>query len=278
MKFLEGLINIINIEMSEPAVFGGFHLFCILAVTLVSIYLARMADCSERSFRQVTGAMFLVMLVLELMKQTLFSMSVEGGRVIYQYNWSDFPFQLCSTPLYVLPLLAFLPDGWLRDSAAAYTMTFAFIGGLTTYIVPSSIFTTSVFRNIQTVVHHGIQIVSGIYTASHYRRRLSRRLFLLGTALFSVFYLVANLMNTAGYKLFVALGFFEEGDTFNMFYVSPRADQSTPVFDSLFNLISPVAFIVLYFVVLTLISAGIMYAVRKLTELSDRRKTEGRAE
>jgi hypothetical protein len=63
-----------------------------------------------------------------------------------------------------------------------------------------------------------------------------------------------------------------------MFYVSPRADQSTPVFDSLFNLIPPVAFIVLYFVVLTLVSAGIMYAVRKLTELSDRRKTEGRAE
>jgi hypothetical protein len=233
-----------------------------------------MADCSERNFRRVTGAMFLVMFALELVKQTLFSMSVEGGRVIYQYNWSDFPFQLCSTPLYVLPLLAFLPDGWLRDSAAAYTMTFAFIGGLTTYIVPSSIFTTSVFRNIQTVVHHGIQIVSGVYTASHYRRRLSRRLFLLGTALFSVFYLVANLLNTGGYKLFVALGFFEEGDTFNMFYVSPRADQSTPVFDSLFNLIPPVAFIVLYFVVLTLVSAGIMYAVRKLTELSQRKEAE----
>jgi hypothetical protein len=274
MKFLEGLINIINIEMSEPAAFGGFHLFCILAVALVSIYLTRMADCSERNFRRVTGAMFLVMFALELVKQTLFSMSVEEGRVIYQYNWSDFPFQLCSTPLYVLPLLAFLPDGWLRDSAAAYTMTFAFIGGLTTYIVPSSIFTTSVFRNIQTVIHHGIQIASGVYTASHYRRRVSRRLFLLGTTLFSAFYLVANLLNTAGYKLFVALGFFEEGEKFNMFYVSPRADQSTPVFDSLFNLIPPVAFIVLYFVVLTLISAGIMYAVRKLTELSQRKEAE----
>ena len=279
MKLLEGLISVINIEMEEPAAYGGFHLFCALVVAFLGALLAlRYKDSGDRTFRQVIGAMFFVMFAFELMKQTLFCMSVEEGRVVYEYNWTDFPFQLCSTPLYVLPLLAFAPDGWLRDMAAAYTMTFAFIGGLAPYIVPGTIFTTSVFRNIQTVIHHGVQIVSGVYTASHCRRRVSRRLYLLGVGLFSALYLVANLLNTVGYKLLVSLGAFEEGYSFNMFYVSPRADQSTPMLNDFFDLVSPIAFIVVYFIALCFGAALIMYAVRKLTELSDRRKTEGRAE
>ena len=278
MKLLEGLISVINIEMEEPTAYGGFHLFCIFLVVLASVILVRKNDSGERTFRRVIGVMFLVMLTLEIVKETLFCMSVTEGRVVYEYNWTDFPFQLCSTPLYVLPLLAFAPDGWLRDMAAAYTMTFAFIGGLATYIVPGTIFTTSVFRNIQTVIHHGVQIVSGVYTASHCRRRVSRRLYLLGVGLFSALYLVANFLNTVGYRLLVSLGAFEEGGSFNMFYVSPRADQSTPMLNDFFDLVSPIAFIVVYFIALCFGAVLIMYAVRKLTELSDRRKTEGRAE
>ncbi|MBQ7343934.1 MAG: YwaF family protein [Clostridia bacterium] len=275
MKLLEGLVYISNIEMEEPTAFGGFHLFCVLVVAFLGALLAlRYKDSGECTFRRLIGAMFIVMLAFELMKQTLFCMSVEEGRVVYEYNWTDFPFQLCSTPLYVLPLLAFLPDGRLRDMAAAYTMTYALIGGLSTYIVPSTIFTTSVLRNIQTVVHHGIQIVSGVYTASHYRRRMSRRFFLSGVTLFSALYLVANLLNTVGYKLLVLLGAFEEGYSFNMFYVSPRADQSVPILNELFDLVSPVVFILLYFVVLSLGAALIMYAVYKLTQLSDRKSAE----
>jgi len=278
MKLLEGLISVINIEMEEPTAYGGFHLFCIFLVVLASVILVRKNDSDERTFRRVIGVMFLVMLTLEIVKETLFCMNVAEGRVVYEYNWTDFPFQLCSTPLYVLPLLAFAPDGWLRDMAAAYTMTFAFIGGLATYIVPGTIFTTSVFRNIQTVIHHGVQIVSGVYTASHCRRRVSRRLYLLGVGLFSAFYLVANFLNTVGYRLLVSLGALEEGESFNMFYVSPRADQSTPMLNDFFDLVSPIAFIVVYFIALCFGAALIMYAVRKLTELSDKRKTEGMAE
>ena len=275
MKLLEGLVYISNIEMEEPTAFGGFHLFSILLVVFLGTLLALgHKDSGEGTFRRVIGAMFFVMLGFEIVKQTVLCMSVEEGRIVYEYNWTEFPFQLCSTPLYVLPLLAFLPDGWLRDMAAAYTMSYAFIGGLATYIVPSTIFTTSVLRNIQTVVHHGIQIVSGVYTASHFRRRMGRRFFLSGVALFSALYLVANLLNTVGYKLLVSLGAFEEGYIFNMFFVSPRADQSTPAFNEIFDLVSPAMFIILYFVVLTLCSAAIMYAVYKLTEISDRKSAE----
>ena len=107
---------------------------------------------------------------------------------------------------------------------------------------------------------------------------MSRRLYLLGVGLFSAFYLVANFLNTVGYRLLVSLGALEEGESFNMFYVSPRADQSTPMLNDFFDLVSPIAFIVVYFIALCFGAALIMYAVRKLTELSDKRKTEGMAE
>lgn len=266
MKLLERLIDISNIEVEEPTAFGGFHLFCVLVVISLGTFLAlRMRDSSDLTFRRIIGGMFLLMLVFEVTKQTLFCMSVSEGGVRYEYDWDAFPFQLCSTPLYVLPLLAFLPDGTLRDAAAAYTMTFAFIGGVSVFIVPGTIFTPYLIKNIQTTVHHGIQVVSGMYTASHYRKRVNRRFYLLAVALFSALYLVANLLNTVGYSLLVKLGAFEEGYPFNMFYVSPRADQSAPVLNEFFDLVSPVIFIVLYFVVLSLCSAVVMYAVHRFT-------------
>lgn len=270
MRLLERIVDISNIEAEEPIAFGGFHLFCaLLAVAISAILCVKLRDRSDRVYRRIICAMFIVMFLFEVYKETILAMSTDTGKIVYEYDWNAFPFQLCSTPLYVLPLLAFLPDSPMRDAAAAYTMTFAFIGGVSVFLVPSSVFTPFVFMNVQTMVHHGIQVISGAFTAAHYRRRVDKRFYLLGAGMFSVFFLIANLLNTLGYDLLVRLGAFEEGFQFNMFYISPRPDQTMPVLDNLFDLVSPILFIMLYYLVLLLGAALVCYCVIRLNNLCE---------
>lgn len=268
MKLIEGIINFFNIETQEPAPYGGLHLSFLFLVIFISILLVSKRDSSDAAFRIIIGVISVVMITFEGAKQVSTSMTVSEGAILFSYDWSSFPFQLCSTPLYVLPVLALLPDGRARDVAAAYTMTFGFIGGVAVYLVPQTIFTAFPAVNIQSLIHHGLQIVSGVYTAAYYRRRISGSFFLGGQVLFTVMITVANLLNTVVYDALVSHGFMEEGDGFNMFYISPRADQTPPIFEEFFKSIPPALFIVGYYLLLTAGAVVIMSAVRKAYESS----------
>ena len=273
MALITEIIELVNTETAEPRVLGILHLSFIFAVLCVTVFFCvKLCDVSDATFRRVIGGAFFVMLTLEILKQVFSSMSVSDGEIVYGYVWSAFPFQLCSTPLYVLPMLAFLPDGKLRDCVASYTMTFALAGGLVTYIFPKTILTGRMIINVQTLIHHGLQIITGVYTAAYYRRKIDRRFFLGGVSVFAVVFAIANFLNTVGYKLFVSLGIMSDGEAFNMFYISPRADQTVPILSDFFNWFHPIVFIAGYFVVLTLSAALLTYIARTVYTLAQKRE------
>ena len=272
MGFITKMINFVHTEAAEPRAFGILHLLFIFMVIGISVLLCvKLRDASDSTFRTVIGGAFFVMLMLEVLKQIFVPMSIIDGEIVYDYVWGDFPFQLCSTPLYVLPFLSFLPDGRVRDLAASYTMTFALIGGVAVYLTPKTVFSCRVAINVQTMIHHGLQIITGVFTAAYYRHRLNRRFFLGGVSVFAVLFLVANVFNTVGYDFLVSHGFMAEGETFNMFYVSPRADQTTPIFAEIFKSVPPIVFILGYFVVLTLGAALIIYCTKQICAYCEKR-------
>lgn len=273
MKVMEKFITWINTEGDIPSAFGILHILFTLSVIAVSILLfLKFRDADDRTFRIIIGVVFGVMLFGELIKQIFMNMSIEDGRVIYTYNWSQIPFQLCSTPLYVLPFLSFLPDSRLRDFAASYTMTVGLIGGIAVYLTPKTVFSTRIFTNLHTMIHHGIQIISGVYTAIYYRRRINRRFYTDGICVFALMFIIANLLNTVGYDILVANGLIMEGDSFNMFYVSPRADQATPVLSDLLKSFPPIIYILGYFVFVAIGALIISYFTSYVYKTSRRRR------
>ena len=50
--------------------------------------------------------------------------ALDNNTLIKDYTWSSFPFQLCSTPLYILPLIIFLKDNKvvIVDQQCKYNM------------------------------------------------------------------------------------------------------------------------------------------------------------
>jgi len=199
------------------------------------------------------------MFLFELYKQIFFCLDKVDGAYVYNYNWEDLPFQLCSTPLYVLPLLALLRDGPARDFVASYTMSYALIGAIAVFLVPDTVFTTFGMLNVQTMIHHGIQFVTGLFTAAWYRKRLTRKFYLKGWSVFVIVFTIAMILNTVFHDYLIDSGRLTVEDNFSMFFLNPDQKFEIPAFEWFFDRITSHEFILLYFIGLPFCSAIIMH-------------------
>ena len=279
MSLLERICNIVNIEIEEPAPYGWLHLLCALAVLLLTVFLCiKIVKAGDGAFRAVIIVCWVVMFLFEVAKQTLFPLAMEEGVIVYDYSWVDFPFQLCSTPIYVLPLLGFLRDGKVRDFAASYIMTVGLIGGIAVYLSPGTVLVPTMVKNVQSMTHHGIQVLTGILTAVYYRKRINKTFFLKGMAVFTVMFTIANLLNTVGFNILTSSGIMDEDASFNMFYISPNRDQYFPMFGDLFSLVHPIVYIAGYYIAIAAGSALICYAVNLCQRLVEKHRSTEEAE
>ena len=117
MNAFEKILHFLQGSMKIPTNFGIFHICCWIAVILATValvYFFRKAE--DKSIRRFVLIVWVVLVVLELYKQLALSMTVVDGVATWKYCWYAFPFQFCSTPLYVMPFIAFLKDGKLRDT------------------------------------------------------------------------------------------------------------------------------------------------------------------
>lgn len=269
MRVLEKLIAFTKIQGQTPDAYGKLHLACIFAVILLSLLLAVcFRDVRDKRFRLLIGLMFIVMLVGELIKQTVYPLSIVDGAITVDYDFSTFPFQLCSTPLYVLPFLCLLPDGRARDIAAAYTMSYGLLGGLAVYISPGAVFVSNMFLSCHSMLHHGLQILTGVYTAAYYRRRIDRPFILGAIGVFTVVFGIANLLNTVVHDILIAKEILPYGDAFNMFYISPRPEQRPMMLADLYYRVHPAIYIAGYYVTITLAALILIYATYLLNKLA----------
>ncbi len=211
--------KLLKTSTDAPDPWGAFHVFCLIAAIFVAFILVRLfSNVSERGARALALVFWLLILIFEICKQFSCGFSLVDGELVWAYPWGIFPYQFCSTPLYIMPLVIFLKDGKLRDSAIAFLATFAFIGGAAVLIAPDSVLTPNLFSNIQTMVHHGTQVFFGVYLAFRYHDKLSLSGFLKGTAMFLVLSGIALAFNIATHHIFPSYGITE---TLNMFFISP---------------------------------------------------------
>ena len=265
MNFLIKLFEFLTGTMSRPTNYGWFHLMFVAITVVASVLMCVfLRNAKERTVRIICFGMWLLIAVLEVYKQIVFTYNLEGGQFVADYQWYAFPFQLCSTPLYVLPFVAFLPDGKLRDAVTAYMIAFSIFGGICVYIFPNDVFVETVGINIQTMIHHGIQIVSGVFLAARYRDRLNIKYYLKGAAVFGVMLTVALILNLTVPKALAAAGLTDE---FSMFYVSPYYPCHLPVLSIFYPIVPFPVFLIIYAVGFVVAAAVIFYIAKGVTLL-----------
>ena len=257
MNFFEKILYFFQKEMERPNPYGWFHLLWILLSILAVVFLyLRRKNYSEKQLKVVLGIYGITALILELIKQLIWSFNYENGVVTWDYQWYAAPFQLCTTPIYVSLICLFLKKGKLRNSLLAYVAYITIFGSIATAIMPDSCFVRTIEVNIHTMFLHFGSLVLSIYLMIN-EVKPTKKNFVGALKIFLGFVFIALLLDIVIYHS----GILGE-ETFNMFFISPYFISTLPVYDKMQEIL-PYPIYLLFYLLTISIGGYVVYFIHK---------------
>ena len=187
--------------METPTFYGPFHLVSlaiIFGMIFCAIFFGRRMN--EKTYRITVFIIWTIMVASEIFYQIFYRViQTSQGVPEDYYCWIIFPFQFCSTPLYVLPFVALLPNGRVRDAFTAFCSSFVIFGGLIVCFVPDGLQTEWLHINWQAMFQHGIMSAVGFLIATYNHTDACIKKYLSGLIVFASFIVVAVICNEIGY-------------------------------------------------------------------------------
>ena len=265
MSFLQQLLKIMDASMPVPTLFGWVHILSMILTAVITVLVCRGA--ANHTPEQVRKRIFwvaVVVAVLEVYKQVNYTFSYENG-ISADYQWYAFPFQFCSTPMYVGLLAGIFRKGKLHDALCAYLATYAIFAGVSVMAYPVDIYIDTIGINIQTTVCHCSMIIMGAYLFASGHVKLEFKTLLKAMPVFAVAVGLAVIMN----ELAAVFGIVPD-EVFNMFFVSPHCDPSLPVYSLVQGVVPFPLSLVIYILgftaaawIILLVAMGLRKLIRK---------------
>ena len=259
MNGFEKIVYALQAEMETPQMFGWFHLASLAAVAVTVFLLCRFGrNAQGKSLNMILRVFAIVCIALEIYKQLVFTFdyNAAAGTGSWDFEWYAFPFQFCSTPMYVSLAASFMKEGKVRNALLAYLATFGMLAGLLVMAYPSNVFIGMIGINIQTMVHHGGQLAIGLYLLICKKFEIRWRSMLGASLVFIAMLAIASVMNVCAEVSGLQ-------ESFNMFYIRYGEKPSLPVYDMLYpGVLCYPLFLIAYVVPFIGASCGI-FAIRK---------------
>lgn len=247
--------------------YGWFHILSLFVTLIFTIIFCRQHKKIQP--RKLILWTAVVVTLFEIYKQINFSFSYENG-IGFDYQWYAFPFQFCSTPMYIGLLAGLSKKGAVHRSLCAYLATYAIFAGAAVMFYPSTVFVDTIGINIQTMVCHGSMIAVGVYLLYSGYVKIEHKTILRAIPVFAVCVLLASIMNEIAYRTGLL-----ETETFDMFFISPYGTPSLPVY-SLVQQAVPFPFCLILYIfgftlasyLMLLIAMGVKAATRKKVNIA----------
>jgi len=258
MNFFEKCIYSLQVTMNRPRPYGWFHLLCIFLVIISLIFLyTKRKNHSDEQLKIVLLVYGITAFVFEMLKQIMWSFNYDyiNNIVVWDYEWYSFPFQLCTTPIFVCLICAFLKKNKLRNALLSYMAFVTILGSFMTIILPESCFVEDILVNIHTMWLHCGSFVVSIYLLMTGEVKIKNQNLLYSLLVFIIFVVIAQVLNIGIYNSGIL-----NGETFNMFFISPYFISTLPVFDIVQQSVPYIIYFYFYLLVLSL-GACIVYFV-----------------
>lgn len=217
MSFLECLLRLTAWPMTPPVLYGPFHLLAAFGGSAVAIWAAWLFSpkdhpntntrIHQQKFDRIMLISGVILLIGELYKQ-LMNFYVVNDHV---YDWWIFPFQLCSLPMYLCPLLIMIHNEKRHRILCTFLLDFNMMGAVATFIDPSGIFHPYWMLTLHGILWHLMLIFVGFVIIFSHEADLTTRGFLRTLPLFAFFCLAAEVLNGILHRFSAA----------NLFYISP---------------------------------------------------------
>lgn len=226
MSFWQNVLRVMDTQMETPDAYGLFHLvsLVLVVVSAVGLCLWHRKSGSPKRVVDVVFAVAVTVVVMEVYKLVNYSFSYEDG-IGFDFPWYVFPWQFCSTPMYVGILAGIVRKGKVHESLCAYLATYSLFAGAAVMLYPGDVFIGTVGINIQTMFCHGSMIAVAVYLMVSGYVKLEHETILKAMPVFAVTVMIAMILNEVAYQTGLL-----ETDTFNMFYISPYCDPYLPVY------------------------------------------------
>lgn len=258
MNMFEKILYFLQGEMETPKAYGWFHFLWIflMTITIIILFLKR-KSYNEKQLKIVIGTYSITALILEVLKQLIWSFNYDAttNLITWEYEWYSFPFQLCTTPIYVCLICLFLKDNKIRKALFSYISFITILGSISTILIPDSCFVSDILVNIHTMWLHLGSFVISVYLIMNKEVKLTKDYLKRSFIVFIIFIIIAELLNLTIYNSEI-LG----DETFNMFYISPYFTSSLPVFDIIQEHVPFIVYLLIYTIAL-IIGGTIIYYI-----------------
>jgi hypothetical protein len=254
--------------MTRPENYGWFHLLFFALSILTGILLCvthkKGDDARVRRAVFVTGV---IVILLEIFKMFVYSFKIEDNRLVWDFQWCAFPWQFCSTPMYVSALTGFFRKGRVHRSLMAYLATYALFAGLCVMFYPGDVFISEIGINIQTMICHGSMLTIAIYLYGSGYVGTEHKTILRALPVFATTVSIAMILNEVMFYSGV-LG----GETFNMFFISRHFDGTLPVYSTVQSLVPYPFCMIAYILAFSLASYIMLLGAWGIKKLFSRKK------
>ena len=249
-------------EMVPPPAYGLFHIILIVVGLSLCITLAWLCRNFDEKKNKILVLSFAGALIAsEVFKQLFLFYVIEGGAV----SWGEFPFQMCSMPMYLCPLAVFARKERVRRAVYGFMMCFNLLGGFAAVFEPSGIFLDQLPLTVHAIIWHYSLVFLGFYLIFSRRAGKTMQAFYDVLKLFLVLCYVAFFIN-------ILIGI-TTGESVNMFFVGPNPSPLI-VFNTIARRFGWTACAMIY-IPLTASAAGVIWQIQSF--FRTRNKTVARA-
>lgn len=269
MSFWISILKFFDTEMTTPNPYGVYHIVSLIVIALCTVALCVTHKNAKDPQKRVRDWVFwtaVAVFILEIYKQVNYSFDYTDTTVAFDFEWYAFPWQFCSTPMYVGLLTGVFKKGKIHNALCAYLATFSIFAGAAVMFYPVSIYTGTAGINFQTTFCHGSMIVIGVYLLYSGYVKLEHRTILKALSVFAATVAAAVVMNEIAYRSGLL-----ETETFNMFFISPYCEPSLPVYSLVQGVVPFPWCLVLYIFGFTAAAYIILLAAMGIQRLAHRR-------
>jgi hypothetical protein len=243
VNIFEQLLIFLDANMIQPGIYGWFHwLFLILTLMTLVVIFYRFRNFDNQQIKKILMTYAIITLSLEVYKQINFSFNYDTTSTWWSYQWYAFPFQFCSTPMYIALIAALTKNKTIEKACYAFLATFGLTAGLAVMLYPATVFVDTIGINLQTMIHHSSMIVIGFLLIANQKVAHDRNSLISALNVFLICVAIAITIDVSTYFIGINQGL-------EMFFISPFHDSSLPVFNIIYQRVPYIVFLIIYITV-----------------------------
>ena len=218
---MEEFLHFLQGEMEVPKIISWFHLLMLIPIIASTILISALfKDAKEKTYKRILAIFWIILVILEIFKQILKGFHY-GNPSYYEYSIRDFPFSICSMSLYLLPIILFVnkdKHSIIIDAVNGYLCFISLAAGMAVCIYTDMVMSNMIFINVQSLIHHGTQIIIGVYIYIWNRNNITIKTTYRSFILFLITAVIAIIINLSFYPNYI-----------NMFFINPMIITNLPI-------------------------------------------------